>query len=90
MLFQLVELQALGRAAHCSLVDLRGERLRLKAAAEEHTEQQAWLGRLQNLDSDWPLRLDGQGGLSLVLDQPGVDWPTRLQQARNLLRALAG
>jgi len=89
MLFQLVELQALGRAADCAMVDLRQDRLRVKAAVEGNAEAQAWLGRLKSLDEGWPLRLDTQSGLSLVLEQRGLDWPTRLQQARDLLRGLA-
>jgi transcription-repair coupling factor (superfamily II helicase) len=89
MLFQLVELQALGRAAGCALVDLRRERLALKPAAGDDGETQVWLGRLREVGAEWPLQIAAQGGLSLTLDQRGMDWSLRLEQARALLRALA-
>jgi hypothetical protein len=39
--------------------------------------------------AEWPLQIAAQGGLSLTLDQRGMDWSLRLEQARALLRALA-
>ena len=89
MLFQLVELQALGRAAGCALVDLRQDRLTLKPAADAEGGDQVWLARLKDVDSEWPLRLAAQGGLTVMLDQHGMDWSLRLEQARALLRSLA-
>jgi len=89
MLFQLVELQALGRAAGCSLVDLRKERLTLRPAVEDAAAGQAWLGRLRHLGPEWPLQVDTSQGLALVLDQRGQDWGIKLEQARLLLREIA-
>jgi transcription-repair coupling factor (superfamily II helicase) len=88
MLFQLVELQALGRAALCALVDLRQERLLLKPAAPDESTAQAWLGRVRHLDAAWPVQIAAQGQMALQLDQRGLDWPSRLQQAREILREL--
>ncbi len=88
MLFQLVELQALGRAAGCALVDLRNERLTLKPAAEDESAAQAWLAGLRHLGPDWPVQVTTAGGVALVLNQRGMDWGIKLEQARQLLREI--
>jgi len=89
MLFQLVELQALGRAAGCSLVDLRKERLTLRPAVADTAAGQAWLARLRHLGPEWALQVDTAQGLAVVLDQRGQDWGIKLEQARLLLREIA-
>jgi transcription-repair coupling factor (superfamily II helicase) len=89
MLFQLVELQALGRAAGCAQVDLRHDRLTLKPAVEDEAAGQAWLVGLKNLGPEWPVQVSTAGGLALVLDQRGQDWGIKLEQTRLLLRELS-
>jgi len=85
MLFALVELQALGRAAGVALVDLRGGALSLQPAPEAAAD---FLPRLEHLDAAWSVELRSAPRLAVRLDQRGLDWTLRLDQARRLLRDL--
>lgn len=88
MLFQMVELQTLGREAGLRLVDLRKDTLRLMPMAPPHMNSTTFLAALQHLDDSWPLELDAENGIELRMDQRGMDWNLRLDISRNLLRAL--
>ena len=85
MLFTLVELQALGRAAGLELVDLRGHALQLVPAADHAA---AFLPRLRDLADAWPVEVRAEPRLTVRLEQRGGDWSRRLDEARRLLREL--
>ncbi len=88
MLFQLVELQTLGRQAGLKLIDMRRDQLTLRPMGAPHMNSTDFLAALRHLDDSWPLDLEDRDGLLLSMDQRGMDWNLKLDLARKLLRAL--
>ena len=88
MLFQLVELQTLGRQAGLKLIDMRRDRLTLRPMGAPHMNSTDFLAALRHLDDSWPLDLEDREGLLLSMDQRGMDWNLKLDLTRKLLKAL--
>jgi transcription-repair coupling factor (superfamily II helicase) len=88
MLFAMVELQSLGREANLRKVDLSSDTLQLIPFTESDEETGLFLSRLRRLDSKWTVEVHGTPTLCLHLQQKGLDWGTRIEQTRHLLREI--